>query len=237
MKVLILAGKGVEPQSVSTHFKDHDCALVQCATVSRGVRRLERDDADLVLLVPDAGDTTWPRTVSRIREEYQRRVIVLLQAEGGEDLALKSGAFDCFSFGDDVPGCLASSLRHLQSQMVLEQQLLQERATLEWMETSDAFGSWEMGADGKVHWSQGLLRILEKDGCSLDGGFSGLRQCVHPEDLEIFDRANEATFERGWPLDFEYRVHGDGKVRHLHVKREVELDSGGQGDPGIRHGS
>nr|WP_279593770.1 response regulator [Pseudodesulfovibrio sp. S3-i] len=225
---MILAGKDVDTQSVSAHFKDHDCALVQCATVSRGVRRLERDDAELVLLAPDAGDTTWPRTISRIREEYQRRVIVLLQDEGGEAQALESGAFDCFSFGDDVTGCLASSLRHLQSQMVLEQQLSRERATLEWMEISDAFGSWEMGADGKVHWSQGLLRILEKEGCSLDSGFSGLRQCVYQDDLEIFDRANEATFERGWPLDFEYRVRGDGKVRHLHVKREVELDSGGK---------
>ena len=99
---------------------------------------------------------------------------------------------------------------------------------LEWMERTDKFGYWEMDEGGRFHWSKGIRRVLGREGPDISRDFDSLRECVHPDDLEIFDRANEATFKQGWPLDFEYRIMStDGKVRYLHSNREVELDPGG----------
>jgi len=188
---------------------------------------LDKQEADCVLLIPDEGDTTWTRAVRRARKEYGVHVIVVVKGDQ-EDEAFALGAFDCFSHGQGMPCNTARSLRHLESQLALERQLSKERAMHEWMEETDNFGSWEMDVQGRVKWSKGFRRIMDRGCHSINEEFDSIRPCVHPEDVEVFDRANEATFEQGWPLDFEYRVLGkDNMVNHLHVNREVELDDAG----------
>ncbi|EGB15363.1 multi-sensor hybrid histidine kinase [Pseudodesulfovibrio mercurii] len=227
MRILILAGKDVDGRDLDLLPEGCARTVVRLTSVSRGVRRLEKDDADLVLFVPDVGDDSWPRAVTRVRGEYGRQAIVLVREPGLEAEALAHGAFDCYVLGPGTRDYLAHGLLHLEGRLSLEAQLADERAMLDWMERTDVFGSWVMGRDGDIRWSEGLHRIF---GPEAEPGrrLSGLRRHVHPDDLEVFDRANEATFDQGWPLDFEYRaVDGDGKVRHLHVNREVELDPNG----------
>ncbi|MGE4194818.1 MAG: ATP-binding protein [Pseudodesulfovibrio sp.] len=227
MKVLILAGKKVDGDRMDAFFHDHERTFVQLATVSRGVHRLEKNDADLVLLVPDPDDATWERALYRIREEYDRQVAVLFLEPGLVDRALALGAFDSGVLDEHSEACMDRCARHLEAQVALRRELAAERALRAWMERTDTIGSWVRDETGDIRWSVGLNRIFGEDmvpGVRL----SGLREMVHPEDLEVFDRANEATFDRGWPLDFEYRVvNRDGKVRHLHANREVELGPSG----------
>lgn len=228
MKILILAGKNVGLDVAAMLSGEHEVVEVRLSMVSRGVRRLEKENADCVVLVPNDDDSSWPRAISRIRDEYRLHVIMLTQEEPSQRKALKLGAHDCFGFNDGTRTCLARSLHHLEDILSLEHRLVGNREMLDWMERTDKFGSWEMDGDGRFKWSEGFRRVFGRENIRLERGFKGLREFVHPEDLDIFDRANEATFDQGWPLDFEYRVLAEGgKVRHLHVNREVELDSGG----------
>ena len=227
MKILILAGKHVDERDLELIPEGHERTVVRQATVSRGVRRLEKDDADLVLFMPDADDDSWPRAVRRVREEYGRQSIVLTRDPDREAEARAQGTFDCFVPNPQTRESLTRSFRHLKDWLDLENRLKSRQDMFDWMERTDSFGSWEVRANGDILWSKGLSRIY---GLKNAPGrkLSGLRNHVHPDDLEVFDRANEATFEQGWPLDFEYRVVGeDGKIHHLHVNREVELGPGG----------
>ncbi len=98
----------------------------------------------------------------------------------------------------------------------------------DWLEKTARLGIWEMTADSKTTWSKGTRRIFQ-DGGRLTDDFTSVRQFVHPDDLEVYDQANKATFEQGWPLDFEYRIlDGTGDTRYLHIHRRVDLDAGGQ---------
>jgi signal transduction histidine kinase/DNA-binding response OmpR family regulator/PAS domain-containing protein len=227
VKILILAGKHADESVLDLIPGGHERTLVRLASTARGVRRLEKESADLVLLMPDADDDSWPRAVRRVHEEYGRHSIVLVRDAGREDEALAQGAFDCYQLGPQTRECLARGFRHLEDRLDIESRLAVRQNLLDWMERTDSFGSWEMDADGDIRWSRGLSRIYGR--AEVPGrGLSGLRNHVHPDDLEVFDRANEATFEQGWPLDFEYRVvDEEGKIRHLHVNREVELGPGG----------
>ena len=77
MKILILAGKKIESDITALLPENHDYTMVRLAMVSRGVRRLEKENADCVLLVPDMGDSSWERAVARVRNEYGLHVILL----------------------------------------------------------------------------------------------------------------------------------------------------------------
>ena len=228
VKILILAGKDVPTNIMALLSGEHEVVEVRLSMVSRGVRRLEKENADCVLLVPNADDSSWLRAISRIQDEYRLHVIVLTQGESAQQKALELGAHDCLGINDGTKRGLGRSLYHLESILSLEQRLAGDRKLLDWMERTDKFGSWRMDRKGQFKWSEGFRRVLGRENASLGQSFGSLREFVHPDDQDIFDRANEATFEQGWPLDFEYRVLIEGdKVRHLHANREVELDSGG----------
>jgi len=229
LQILILAGKGVDEAAVSSLLEGNEYTFARYATVSRGVRSLEKLKADLVLLAPDEDDSTWIRTIRRVREEFQLPVIVLASKyNGSEKEALELGAFDCFRLGASSAVELARSLRHLKSNLRLGKLLAKERKMFDWIEEIGRHGSWEVDEKGKTHWSAGARQILEAGKELLTDEFTSVREHVHPDDLEVYDQANKATFEEGWPVDFEYRIiDGDGDIRHLHLHRRVELDSGG----------
>jgi signal transduction histidine kinase/CheY-like chemotaxis protein/PAS domain-containing protein/HPt (histidine-containing phosphotransfer) domain-containing protein len=234
VKILVLGGRNLDEGAVRSLFGEADVDLVRYAAVSRGVRRLESHPAPLVVVAPDPADDTWARALRRVREEYGAKPALLVPPGGLESgdaevtqRAMEGGAFDVFFLGESTPGDVARSLRHAACQNGLEVELAGERAKSRWIEETGRLGSWEMDGAGRVEWSDGVRRIFGDDG-RLTEDFMSLRQFVLPEDREIFDQANKATFEQGWPLDFEYRIlDGAGKVRHLHLHRRVE---GGSGD-------
>ena len=228
MRILVLLGKSVDSERVSALLAGHACESARYGAVSRGVRRLERGGADAVVLASDPGDETWTRAVDRCRREYGVPSVVLLP-EGDVDSAVDAGAFDAFILDRATPGGLARCLRNLGRQRGLEAELDSRRALFDWMEETGRTGSWQSDGQGRTVWSAGARRILEAGGDRLGEDFGSIRGLVHPEDLEIFEQANHATFTQGWPLDFEYRVAlADGRIRHLHLHRRVEHGEGGQ---------
>lgn len=228
MRILALVGKQVDEQRVSALLGFAKFEMTGHDALSNGVRRLEKAGADAVVLVPDAGDETWLRAVCRIREEYHAEAVVLLPDGADPDEGLEAGAFDVFALETVTPEDLERSFRHLARQMDLAQALAQHRIQSDWVEEAGRMGSWVMDGQGKTAWSRGVRRILEPGDAELSDSFESIRPFVHPEDLDIFEQANLATFDQGWPLDFEYRIRsGSGAVRYLHLHRRVERDSGG----------
>lgn len=229
MRIFILAGNGVDETSIGSLLGDSEYGIARYATVSRGVRRFEKEVADLVLVAPDNDDATWIRAARRLGNEFQLPVIVL--APKGSDLvgkALDLGLYDAFELGIATPVEFSGSLRHLKTYLELVGQFAKKREMFDWVEETGRFGSWEMDKDGRILWSKGILHQFFKGRHRLDETFASIRQFVHPDDLDIYDQANKATFEDGWPLDFEYRIIGsDGQLRHLHLHRRVEVDAGG----------
>ncbi|MEF2230629.1 MAG: ATP-binding protein [Pseudodesulfovibrio sp.] len=228
MRILVLLGKGMDERRVIGLLTGHECEAARYGTVSRGVRRLERAGADAVVLAPDPGDETWARAVARIRREYGTPSVVLLPG-GGPELHAASDAFDVFALDRTAPEDMARCLRHLARQRDLEERLKRHTALFDWVEETAWMGTWRSDGRGRTEWSRGARRILEAGGDRLTGDFGSVRGLVHPDDLEIFEQANRATFSQGWPLDFEYRVVlADGRVRHLHLHRRVEHGRGGE---------
>ncbi|MDF1533700.1 MAG: PAS domain S-box protein [Methanosarcinaceae archaeon] len=59
--------------------------------------------------------------------------------------------------------------------------------------------------------------------------YGQLREMVHPNDLDIFDKSQMSLIESGMGKPFECRiVRADGSIRHLHIQGEVERDSTGK---------
>lgn len=230
MRILILAGKSVDTGAIASLLGDSEYSLARHASVSRGVRHMEKELPDLAVVIPDKNDTTWDRAIRRIRREFD--IPAILIGHAGNDHAeasLAAGAYDYFELDASAPMELQRSLLHLETLLAAERRLAKLQHKLDWIEKTGRFGSWEMPTDGKAVWSKGFRHIVESGGRKLDKDFASVRQFVHPEDLEIFDQANKATFDEGWPLDFEYRMMDDaGKARHLHLHRRVEVDSNGE---------
>ncbi len=229
MRILVLAGKKIDESFVQRMLGSHEYAMARFGSVSRGVRRLESTPADLVLVVPDDDDTSWSRALQRLRQEYDTwPILICSHGEEREEEALSAGAFDIFDTQTVQPSQMKRSLRHLEHQVKLEATLRKDQTMFDWIEETGRLGSWELGADGKTIWSDGVRAILKDDG-RLTEEFTSVRQFVHPEDLEVYDQANKATFEQGWPLDFEYRVNlSDDDLRYLHLHRRVELGNDGK---------
>ncbi|WP_319470057.1 ATP-binding protein [uncultured Pseudodesulfovibrio sp.] len=230
MRILILAGKALDKEQVDRLFGDTEYEMVRYSSVSRGVRRLDKGLWNIVVLAPGPEDASWYRAITRIRKEYGLSVILLAEKGGAgvEEKALEAGAVDAFEFGCVTPKEFARTLRLLNRQVELERKSAGGHAMADWIEKTGRLGSWEMDSGGRTTWSDGFREILGDAEGLLSEEFTSIRQFVLPEDLEIYDAANRATFEQGWPLDFEYRIKGvDGRIRHLHLHRRVELDSGG----------
>lgn len=229
MRILLLIGKEVDEAAVLHLLGDAEVVVARYATVSRGVRRLEDSPADLVLMVPDSVDHSWERAVYRAWDEYETWSVLLTRGTLLPDPDA-AGVFDTFPMETVKRENLVRCFRHLKRQVTLEGELRQQKVLMDWVEKTGRLGSWQMDVGGKTTWSDGVRRILGDDG-RLSEDFTSVRQFICPEDLEIYDQANKATFEQGWPLDFEYRIRvGEDDIRYLHLHRRVEHGDGGTVD-------
>ena len=230
MPTLILAGKSVDVKRLKRLLGVAGASVHRYAAVSRGVRRLEAESFDMAILAPDAGDATWGAALRRVRRDFALRPLLFFPNGSGEAVeAVSDGAFAVFDLGEADEESVRAAVRFLAEQTALERALFRERAARAWMEKTGRMGAWSMDEAGGVTWSDGVRRILGDERGALTADFDSIRAFVLPEDRDIFDQAHLATFEQGWPLDFEYRARtAEGDIRHLHLHRRVELDDGGE---------
>lgn len=227
LHMVILAGKTPDKRQLSELAGDMDATIYRYAQLSRGVRRLEEKQADIVLLIPDRDDTSWLRAVSRICREHDTcPVLIGVDDPDQQTEALEAGAFDVFSREEITQRDMQRLLRQMTRQRDLEKRLKQHQKLFAWVEKTARIGTWHMELGHLPQWSEGVHRILNDNGRLTD--FASTRQFVLPEDREIYDQANKATLEEGWPLDFEYRIMDpEGNLKHLHLHRRVIHDVDG----------
>lgn len=222
MKLLVLAGKAVDIPVLESLLEGEEYELAQYATVSRGVRRLERNRAHALVIVPDENDESWKRAIERGLREYGCRSLLLIaDPEGAEERAVQAGVFDIQGWKKLTAFRMRNAVRMLRQQVKLESDLAGDQSLVGWIEKAGRLGTWDVDKQGKATWSAGFRRILGSGSDKLTDKFTSVRAVVHPEDLEIYDQANRATFDQGWPLDFEYRILVDGTTRYLHLHRRV----------------
>ena len=229
LRILVLAGKSIGEKRIKKLIGDEEYVLARYESVSRGVRRLEGKKYDLVLLIPGKGDGSWTRAISRIDKEHGVRTFLLASSQFSYSEAIDLGAFEAFELKDVSPEIMQRFLRHLSERIVMEGKVAEENSMLGWVEKVGRLGTWEMKDDGVAQWSKGTKRILQDDNGLLTDDFSSSQQFVHPEDLDIYNQANKATFEQKWPLDFEYRaMTAKNELRYLHLHRRLDHDSNGE---------
>ena len=90
-------------------------------------------------------------------------------------------------------------------------------------------GSWRVHLDdGRLELSAEACRLVGVDPDAMGLTQADFDAMVHPEDLEHFRTRREALFREGGPDDIEIRiVLGDGAIRHLHMRGEIERDTDG----------
>lgn len=229
MRILVLAGKAVDEDRLMELVGDEEYVLARYESVSRGLRRLENRSFDLVVLAPSDGDASWERALSRIGREHDTAVFLLAPDSASEEAALALGAFEAIEFEQMTPRLMSRFLRHFKERRSLADRVEGDRSMLKWVEEVGRLGTWELKEGEKVQWSEGTRRILQDDGSGLTDDFHSSRNFVHPDDLDVYDQANKATFEQNWPLDFEYRAYtGKGELRYLHLHRRLEHGPGGE---------
>tara|TARA_Y100001954_G_scaffold194876_1_gene210496 strand:- start:2042 stop:4918 length:2877 start_codon:yes stop_codon:yes gene_type:complete len=226
LRMVILAGKKPEERLFSELSGDMTVTVYRYAQLSRGVRKLEEMEPDIVLLIPDSDDTSWPRAINRICQEHDTCPVFIGSDDQEQQKALESGAFEVFSREEITQGDMQRLIRNVVRQRDLEGHLKQQQKLFEWVEKTARIGTWQMDFGHMPRWSKGVRRILNDDGRLTD--FASARQFVLPEDREIYDQANKATLEQGWPLDFEYRIQDpEGNLKYLHLHRRVTHDPDG----------
>ncbi len=111
----------------------------------------------------------------------------------------------------------------------IEEEVERSRARLAEAEQIARFGSWEWDiVKNGVVWSAGLFAIYGISPDDFEGRYQPSSERVHPDDRERLDAEVRRAVETCEPIDLEYRiVRPDGRVRRLHSRAEVIVDSDG----------
>ena len=90
-------------------------------------------------------------------------------------------------------------------------------------------GSWSRRVGtGEGYWSDETYRIFGLDPRSPVPDLDHMRQILHPDDRDLFDRAMEAGTRERRPFEVDLRIiRPDGSIRFVHSKGQPVLDDAG----------
>lgn len=88
-------------------------------------------------------------------------------------------------------------------------------------------GSWRFDyLDGKAEWSEEMYQIFEVDDNFNNGGMNFVTPFVHPEDVNIVERAIEKLKNDPSDMELDYRiVTKEGKLKYLTTDIKIEFGS------------
>lgn len=104
----------------------------------------------------------------------------------------------------------------------------QERLTL--ATHANGIGIWELNLiDNSLNWSEVMFQIFRVDPDEFAGHIDDWRRTVHPEDVEMCERAIRKAVASGEPLNFDFRiVLSDGLVHDVNARGSVFYDDDGR---------
>jgi PAS domain S-box-containing protein len=91
-------------------------------------------------------------------------------------------------------------------------------------------GSWEWDLlTNQVWWSEETYRIFGVNPDEYIPSFETNEKFIHPEDLDIYERAFEHSYKTGDPLDLDLRlVAGDGVLKFCQTRGQLVRNSSGE---------
>jgi signal transduction histidine kinase/ActR/RegA family two-component response regulator len=116
------------------------------------------------------------------------------------------------------------TIARLEASLAAARELREQNGILEKAQEVAHVGSWIAEHDGsaRLTWSAETYRIFAVAPGGFAGTIDGFRAFVHPDDLEIVQRASEVARSGGAPYDVEHRIiRRDGTERWVHERADV----------------
>ena len=135
------------------------------------------------------------------------------------------------NFLDDpeVRGIVTNS-RDISEQHCSEEALQRSKALLAQAQALAGIGSFEVDlALQETLWSDGMYGFFDRDSALGPPTWEELLELVHVEDRRVFHDSAAQARKTGEPFEFSFRVADrTGRMRHLAVKAQVQLDPSGK---------
>jgi PAS domain S-box-containing protein len=131
--------------------------------------------------------------------------------------------------GDQIVG-LVASYRDIGESVRANEALEQHRAFLEKAQEVAHIGSWvaELDASDALGWSAETYRIFGLERGTFASTSEAFFALVHADDRDAVRQASAAAQAGTAPYDIEHRiVRGDGTIRWVHEKADVQRDASG----------
>ena len=205
-------------------------------SLHEGLRLLEEDPADLILLSLQLTDAAGFKCLTRLLEQTCRCPIVVISDTTNEIIgnqAIKAGAQDFLVKGQFDGRRLARSVRYSLQRYLAQQQLQQTQLQLAITEQRfrDAqhlarIGSWELDlVEQRMNWSAALYELLDYPPGGLSPTQADYLRLTHHEDRERVAEFFTAATQCAEPQYIEHRLLLKGhRVRYVSVNALLRYD-------------
>ena len=116
-------------------------------------------------------------------------------------------------------------LESIEEELKQTKDLLQDnKRRLAEIQRMAKIGNWELDLSlNRLHWSEEIYRIFEMDPDKFKATYETFLSTIHPDDLEMVNKAYMAAVDNQKPYDITHRIvtHG-GNVKHVH-ERSFEI--------------
>ncbi len=121
-----------------------------------------------------------------------------------------------------------SERKRLENELVEGRNALQDRLSIALHSAHMGIFDWDV-QHNKVFWSDTLLKLWNYTREDFPGTMEGVKDRMHPEDVELFEKAVKETFEHDKDYELDYRVIWPDKSIHwINAKGRVIRDEEGK---------
>ncbi len=135
-----------------------------------------------------------------------------------------------FGFTQNGKKCIMIVCNDITDKIVAERQILENETKLKAAQKIAKLGYWQLDADGSsLFWSNEVYNIWGVSPEHYTPSFDALLKSIHPDDLELFLKEQEAYFSGKQPHDFQHRIIlPTGQIKWVHEKGQLVKDNKGK---------
>ena len=165
---------------------------------------------------------SYLRTIRR--ERIASGLLMLLTKDGKE----RVWQYHNLLQGDGDSAYVLGHAQDITAHKLVEETLRENEERLRMAQEAANMGSWDFDlVSGKLAWSGQQFKLYGLPQNSTDDPAALLRELIHPEDLEILQRAINDTIQHGKKYEAAYRIirRDDGSVRWMLTSGRVIYDA------------
>jgi len=238
LRILIIEDNHADAEMIRIYLEESSLqfVLTSAESLSGGLKKLEEEPVDLVLLDLGLPDTTGFNTLRKYLERSPDIPVVVMtglndQRRGTE--SVRAGAQDYLVKGEfdsrQLIKVIRYSLERFRLQAAADQRaslFSEEKSRLKELQQMSSMGDWVMDiVSNTMIWSEELFRIFDLSANAFSPALSDYLQFVHREDGEKVESffAQAVQFEEFGPL--EHRVMIDNRiVKKVTLRTRIKFD-------------